>query len=59
VGSEASDGRLGTVATEISRRQSAIDAFIADMKADAPYLRMAGIDETLVPLLVDSLLYRL
>lgn len=39
------------------RRREAIDGFIADMRSDAPYLRRAGVDGELIPLLVDSLLY--
>lgn len=38
-------------------RREAIDGFIADMHADAPYLDMAGVDSRLIPLLVDSILY--
>lgn len=38
-------------------RQEAIDGFITDMNADAPYLNLAGVDPTLIPLLVDSILY--
>ncbi len=40
-------------------RAKLIDSFIAEMRADTPYLRMAGVDPTLIPLLVDSLLYTL
>ncbi len=39
--------------------QDAVDAFIADMRADSPALLRAGVDPTLIPLLVDSLLYTL
>jgi len=40
-----------------SARRDAVDAFIADMRADTPYLRMAGVDVDLLPLLIDSVLY--
>lgn len=42
-----------------NRRREAIDGFIADMRSDARYLRRVGVDEELIPLLVDSLLYRI
>ena len=48
--------RVGDAASSTSR-QEAIDAFIADMRADSPALQRAGVDPTLIPLLVDSLLY--
>lgn len=38
-------------------RRKAIDDFIADMRNDAPYLKRMGVDEELLPLLIDSLLY--
>lgn len=43
--------------TDEPDRAKLIDSFIAEMRADTPYLRMAGVDPTLIPLLVDSLLY--
>ena len=42
---------------DTGRRTEAIDGFIADMRNDAPYLKRAGVDGELIPLLVDSLLY--
>ena len=42
-----------------NRRREAIDGFIADMRSDSRYLRRVGVDEELIPLLVDSLLYRI
>ena len=42
---------------DTGRRAEAIDGFIADMRNDAPYLKRAGVDGELIPLLVDSLLY--
>lgn len=40
-----------------TERAAVVDGFIADMKADAPYLRRAGVDPELVPLIIDSILY--
>jgi tetratricopeptide (TPR) repeat protein len=42
-----------------THRTEAIDGFIADMKSDADYLKNVGVDAGLVPLLVDSLLYKI
>ncbi len=41
------------------KRREAIDGFIADMRSDAPFLKRVGVEEELVPLLVDSVLYKL
>lgn len=39
--------------------QEAVEAFIADMRADAPALLRIGVDPRLLPLITDSILYEL
>lgn len=50
---------LNFYSLNISARNGAIDDFIADMREDAPHLGRVGVDSTLIPLLIDSLLYTL
>lgn len=40
-----------------SSRKEAVDAFIAEMRADTPHLQRLGADTALIPLLIDSVLY--
>ncbi|MDE7142752.1 MAG: hypothetical protein K2O33_07665, partial [Muribaculaceae bacterium] len=39
--------------------QDAVEAFIADMRGDTPALLRIGVDPSLVPLIIDSILYEL
>ena len=50
---------LNFYSLNISARGGSVDDFIADMRADVPHLERAGVDASLVPLLIDSLLYTL
>lgn len=50
---------LNLYSLNISSRGGSVNDFIADMRADAPHLECAGVDSSLIPLLIDSLLYTL
>lgn len=56
-GKSAPASATAQAAQAAAQRQEAIDGFIADMRADTPSLLKAGVDPTLIPLLVDSILY--
>lgn len=51
ISARGGEGATGSV------RKDAVDGFISDMKADAPYLERIGVDSELVPLLIDTILY--
>ena len=50
---------LNLYSLNITARGGSADDFIADMRADTPSLAKIGVDTTLIPLLVDALLYTL
>lgn len=49
---------LNFYSLNVTSRNDGIDGLIADINADMPTLEKIGIDPTLMPLLIDSLLYR-
>lgn len=49
----------GNVSSREFNRRTAIDGLIADINADIPVLKSIGIDPTLVPLIVDALIFNM